>query len=71
MVYQLKPEANPLVINSSNVVGKRELGTGASQPAVTNNNQLDNGAGYVTSNTMGSGFTVSATTDTNYYNHTR
>ena len=58
-------EATALVINGSNVVGKRELGTGAFAEAITNNNQIDNGAGYVTSNTMGSGFTVSATTDSN------
>ena len=56
-------EADPfdltLVINSSNVVGKRELGTGTITIDETTIN-LDNG-GYVTSNTMGSGFTVSAT----------
>ena len=60
-------EATSLMINGSGVVGTRELGSNAfnSTTIPTNNNELDNGAGYVTSNTMGSGFTVSATTDSN------
>jgi hypothetical protein len=44
-------EATALVINGSNVVGTRELGSNAfnSTTIPTNNNQLTNGAGYLTS----------------------
>jgi len=44
-------ETTALVINGSNVVGTRELGSNAfnSTTIPTNNNQLTNGAGYVTS----------------------
>ena len=44
-------EATALTINSSNVVGTRELGSNAfnSTTIPTNNNQLTNGAGYLTS----------------------
>jgi len=51
-------EATAVVINGSNVVGTRELGSNAftSTTIPTNNNQLTNGAGYITSYT-----------DTNYY----
>jgi len=43
-------EATALVINGSNVVGTRELGSNAfnSTTIPTNNNQLTNGAGYTT-----------------------
>jgi hypothetical protein len=40
---------NALFLNSSEEVTKRTLGTAAFQTAVTNNNQLSNGAGYLTS----------------------
>ena len=44
-------EATALMINGSNVVGTRELGSNAfnSTTIPTNNNQLTNGAGYLTS----------------------
>src|SRR5210317_1874920 len=43
-------EATAVVINGSNVVGTRELGSNAfnSTTIPTNNNQLTNGAGYIT-----------------------
>src|SRR6056300_1649267 len=43
-------EATAVVINGSNVVGTRELGSNASNSTTipTNNNQLTNGAGYIT-----------------------
>ena len=43
-------EATALTINSSNVVGTRELGSNAfnSTTIPTNNNQLTNGEGYTT-----------------------
>ena len=43
-------EATVLTINGSNVVGKRDLGSNAfnSTTIPTNNNQLTNGAGYIT-----------------------
>ena len=43
-------EATALMINGSNVVGTRELGSNAfnSTTIPTNNNQLTNGAGYIT-----------------------
>ena len=46
-------EQTSLMINSSNVVGTRELGANAfnSTTIPTNNNQLTNGAGYVTTDT--------------------
>jgi len=44
-------ETTALVINGSNVVGTRELGSNAfnSTTIPTNNDELDNGAGYITS----------------------
>ena len=44
-------ETTVLTINGSNVVGKRDLGSNAfnSTTIPTNNNQLTNGAGYITS----------------------
>ena len=43
-------EATALMINGSNIVGTRELGSNAfnSTTIPTNNNQLSNGAGYIT-----------------------
>ena len=48
-------EATAVVINGSNVVGTRELGSNAftSTTIPTNNNQLTNGAGYITDGNTG------------------
>jgi len=53
-------ETKSLMITTGGVVGYRTLGSNAfnSTTIPTNNNELDNGAGYVTSNTMGSGFVL-------------
>ena len=55
-------EATALVVNGSNVVGTRELGSNAfnSTTIPTNNNQLTNGAAYITS------FDITTQTDSKY-----
>src|SRR5210317_733844 len=64
-------EATAVVINGDGVVGTRELGSNAfnSTTIPTNNNQLTNGAGYITSYTdtnttysAGTGLTLTGTT---------
>ena len=50
---------------SLNNVENTALSTYTGQSGALDNQYITNGAGYVTANTMGSGFTVSATTDSN------
>ena len=64
-------EATSLMINSSGVVGTRELGSNAfnSTTIPTNNNQLTNGAGYITSylRDMGDGFKIANSAGTDQF----
>ena len=65
-------ETTSLMINGSNVIGTRDLGSNAftSTTIPTNNNQLTNGAGYttntgtVTSVSVGTGLDVSNASST-------